>query len=367
LPLHVKIAKLLDRDWRNVSQATEKMRERATRFSATVRAFMRVLLTGGSGFVGSYVAEQLAALGHTVRALVRPHSDSKLLKTLKNVEFAPGAVEDRASLQAAVRGVDAVVHVAGLVKARRPEDFFAVNAEGTQNLLAAAEAHAPVLRRFVYVSSLSAVGPSPDGKPVPDDAPARPVTHYGRSKLAGEQAVLGAKDRIPVTVIRPPLIYGPRDRETLAFFTSVKRGVLPVLGDGTNTLSVVYGEDCAAAIVRATVTNGPSGRAYFVDDGSVYVWRDALAEVEKAMGRRAFFRLGLPMPAVVVAAAATQLYGKVTGTAQMLTLDKLNELKQRHWVCEGTGARRDLGWQPRTTWHDGVAKTVAWYQQAGWL
>ena len=328
---------------------------------------MRVLLTGGSGFVGSYVAEQLDALGHTVRALVRPTSDSKFLKTLRNIEFAPGAIEDRASLDAAVRGVDAIVHVAGLVKARSPEEFFAVNTEGTKNVLAAAEARAPGLKRFVYVSSLSAVGPSPDGKPVPDDAPPRPVTHYGRSKLAGEQAVLGAKDRIPVTVIRPPLIYGPRDRETLAFFTSVKRGVLPVLGDGSNTLSLVYGEDCAAAIVRATVSDGPSGRTYFVDDGEVYVWRDALAEVEKALGRRAFFRLGLPMPAVVVAAAATQLYGKVTRTAQMLTLDKLNELKQRHWVCEGSGARRDLGWQPRTTWPDGVVKTVAWYRQAGWL
>ena len=280
MPLHVKIAKTLDPDLWNVVQATLQMRERTLRFSATVRALMRVLLTGGSGFVGSYVAEQLTGLGHTVRALVRPQSDSKLLKTLKNIEFAPGAVEDRRSLDAAVTGVDAIIHVAGLVKARRPEEFFAVNAEGTRILVAAAEAHAPGLRRFEYVSSLSAVGPCPDGKPVPDDAPPRPVTQYGRSKLAGEQAVLAAKDRLPVTVIRPPLIYGPRDRETLAFFTSVKRGVLPVLGDGTNTLSVVYGEDCASAIVRATVTDGPSGRTYFLDDGSVYVWRDALAELE---------------------------------------------------------------------------------------
>jgi len=328
---------------------------------------MRVLLTGGSGFVGSYVAEQLSALGHTVRALVRPRSDSKLLKTLQKIEFAAGAVEDRASLDSAVRGVDAVVHVAGLVKARSPGEFFQVNTEGTRNLLAAAEAHANGLKRFVYVSSLSAIGPSADGKPVPDDAPPRPVTRYGQSKLAAEQAVLAAKDRLPVTVIRPPLIYGPRDRETLAFFTAVRNGVLPVLGDGRNTLSVVYGEDCAAAIVRAAVSDGPSGRTYFVDDGSVYVWRDALAEVEKAMGKRAFFRVGLPMPVVQLAAAATQLYGKVTRTAQMLTLDKVNELKQRHWVCEGSGARRDLGWHPRTSWSEGVAKAVAWYRQCGWL
>jgi len=253
------------------------------------------------------------------------------------------------------------------VKARRPEDFFRTNTEGTRNLLAAAEARAPGLKRFVYVSSLAAVGPSADGKPVGDDALPRPVTQYGRSKLAAEEAVLAAKDRIPVTVIRPPLIYGPRDRETLAFFTSVKSGVLPVLGDGTNTLSVIYGPDCAAACVRAATAGIPTGRTFFVDDGAVYVWRDALAEIEKALGKRAFVRFGLPIGAVKVAAAATQLYGRLTNTAQMLTLDKVNELKQRHWVCEGSGARSELGWQPRTTWRDGVAQTVAWYRHAGWL
>src|SRR3954469_6491662 len=237
---------------------------------------MKIFLTGGSGFLGSYVAEQLAEQGHTVRALVRPRSERKILDRLPRVEFARGAIEDRASLDAAMDGVDAVIHVAGLVKARRPEEFFQVNTEGTKNLLAAAEARAPGLKRFVYVSSLAAVGPSSDGQPVHDDAPPRPVTQYGRSKLAAEQAVLLAKDRLPVTVIRPPLIYGPRDRETLAFFTSVKNGVLPVLGDGRNTLSVIYGEDCASALVRAALSDGPSGRAYFVDDGSVYVWRDAL-------------------------------------------------------------------------------------------
>jgi nucleoside-diphosphate-sugar epimerase len=344
------------------------MQQRAGRFSGSMRALMRVLLTGGTGFLGSYVAEQLDGLDHRVRALVRPTSDLKLLKTLKNVELAQGAVEDAASVDLAAKGVDAIIHVAGLVKARTPDEFFRVNTEGTKNLLAAAQAHAPGLKRFVYVSSLSAVGPSEDGTPVRDDATPRPVSHYGRSKLAAEQAVLAARDRLPVTVIRPPLIYGPRDRETLAFFTSIKNGVLPVLGDGTNTLSVIYGEDCAAAIVQAAVADGVgSGRTFFVEDGAVYVWRDALAEVEKAIGKRALLRVGVPMPVLQMAAAATQLYGKVTRTAQMLTLDKVRELKQRHWVCEGSGARKELGWEPRTNWSEGVAKTVQWYREAGWL
>jgi 2-alkyl-3-oxoalkanoate reductase len=327
---------------------------------------MRVLLTGGSGFLGSFTAEQLAAGGHVVRALVRPRSDKRVLEKLPGVEFAPGAVEDRASLGAAVKGVDAIVHVAGIVKARRPEDFFLVNAQGTRNLLDAAVARG--VGRFVYVSSLSAVGPSVDGSPVRDDADPRPVTHYGRSKLEAERAVLAAKDELHVTVLRPPLIYGPRDRETLAFFTSIRNGVLPMTGDGRNTLSVVYVEDCAAAIVRALeAKDAPSGRAYFVEDGAVYVWRDALAEIEAALGRRAFVRFGMPVGVVKMAAAATQLWGKVTNTAQMLTLDKVNELTQPHWVCSGAGARRELGWEPRVRWAQGVQETVKWYRAEGWL
>jgi nucleoside-diphosphate-sugar epimerase len=327
---------------------------------------MRVLLTGGSGFLGSFTAEQLAADGHVVRALVRPRSDKTVLEKLPGVEFAAGAIEDPASLLPAAENVDAVVHVAGIVKARKPEDFFQVNAQGTKNLLDAAIQRG--VRRFVYVSSLAAVGPSADGTPVPDDAEPRPVTHYGRSKLEAERAVLAAKDRLHVTVLRPPLIYGPRDRETLAFFTSVRNGVLPMTGDGSNTLSVVYVADCAAAIVRALKAEGaPSGRAYFVDDGAVYVWRDALAEIESALGRRAFVRFGMPLGVVKVAAAATQLWGKVTNTAQMLTLDKVNELTQPHWVCSGAGARRDLGWEPRVQWAAGVQEAVKWYRAQGWL
>ena len=328
---------------------------------------MRILLTGGSGFLGSYVAEQLAREGHVVRALVRPKSDKKLLETLPRVEFAPGTIEDAASLAPAMEGVDGVIHVAGLVKARTPEEFFAVNTQGTQNLLDAAQKHAPGLKRFVYVSSLAAVGPSLDGKPVADDAEPHPVTHYGRSKLAGERAVLALKDKLPVTVIRPPLIYGPRDRETLAFFTSVSRGVLPLLGDGQNTLSLVYGEDCASACVKALTASIPSGRTYFVEDGNVYVWKEALAEVEKALGKRAFVRVGLPLGVVKVAAAASELWGKVTNTAQMLTLDKVNELKERHWVCSGDGARKELGWAPGVQWPQGVAQAVAWYRKERWL
>ncbi len=328
---------------------------------------MRVLVTGASGFLGSHVAEQLAAEGHDVVALVRSTSSRRVLDRVPRIRFALGAVEDAASTARAVEGVDAIVHAAGLVKARSPAEFRAINVTGTENLLAAARAHAPGLRRFVFVSSLAAVGPSHDGKPVSSDRTPSPVTHYGRSKLEAERAALAAKGDLPVTVVRPPMIYGPRDSETFAFFQTVSRGVLPLVAGGENTLSVVYVGDAASACVRAIFADVPSGRAYFVEDGTVYRWRDMLADVERALGKRAWVRLSLPFAVIQAAAVASEAYGRATGKAVMLTRDKLNELGAPHWVCDASDTRRELGWQPEVGWAEGTRRAASWYRSEGWL
>lgn len=328
---------------------------------------MKVLVTGGSGFLGSYIADQLSREGHTVRALVRKSSNRKFLEKLDRLEFAEGAVEEADKVDEAMKGVDAVIHSAGLVKARTPEEFRTINVQGTVNLLDAAKKHAPGLKRFVFISSLAAVGPSFDGKPVSGSQDANPVTHYGRSKREAENLVRAERARLPVTIIRPPLVYGPRDNETFAFFQSVSRGVLPILGDGLNTLSVIYASDAASACVRAIEADVPSGNAYFVDDGVAHVWREALADVELAVGRRARLRFGLPLGVVAAAALGSELYGRLRNKAVMLTRDKVNELKQPHWVCSSDDTRKDLGWKSEVGWREGTSLAAKWYQDNGWL
>jgi nucleoside-diphosphate-sugar epimerase len=328
---------------------------------------LKVLVTGASGFLGSHIAEQLSQAGHEVVALVRKSSNRKFLETLPNVTFAYGAVEDAPAVDEATRGVDAIIHSAGLVKARTARDFELINVDGTKNLLAAAKKHAPGLKRFVFVSSLAAVGPSLDGAPVGIDRAPQPVTHYGRSKLRAEQAVLAAKDELPVTVIRPPMIYGPRDNETFAFFQTVSRRVLPYLGDGNNTLSIVYAGDCAAACVCAIFADVPSGSAYFVEDGKVYVWKEMLAELERVLERRAFLRLPIPFYVLRGAAVASEAFGRLSGKAVMLTRDKINELSAPHWVCDAQRTRTELGWAPQVEWSEGAKRAAAWYRQEGWL
>ncbi|WP_437956361.1 NAD(P)-dependent oxidoreductase [Sorangium sp. So ce119] len=329
---------------------------------------MKVLVTGASGFLGSHVAEQLVQKGHGVVALVRRSSSTKFLSSLRGVELAYGAIEDAESVRRAVvdAGVDAIVHSAGLVKARDEAEFFRVNVGGTRNMLDAAKA-APSMKRFVFVSSLAAIGPSLDGRPVAPDARPAPVTRYGRSKLEAERLVLAEKDALPVVVLRPPMIYGPRDQESFAFFQSVARRFLPMLGDGKNTLSVIYASDAAAACIRALESDVPSGRAYFIDDGRVYVWRDMLADVESAIGARAFVRVGVPFSLMRGAALASEGMSRLTGKPVMLTRDKLNELSASHWVCDSGEARRELGWEPQVSWAEGTRRAVAWYREHGWL
>jgi nucleoside-diphosphate-sugar epimerase len=325
------------------------------------------LVTGGSGFLGSHVVERLARAGRPVRALVRRSSDTSFLRTLPNVELAEGAVEDRASVTRALEGVTGIVHAAGLVKAKGPDDFMRVNHGGTENLVQAALAHPGSIRRFVLVSSLAALRPSDaSGTPVPEDAEPRPVTAYGKSKLAAERAILAHKDRLSVVILRPPAIYGPRDREILTFFKSIKLGILPLLGSTQNKLSMIYGSDCAAACAAALDRELVSGSAYHVDDGSVHTLEELIVLAEKAMGKKARFRFHLPRRLVETAAFGSELYGRATNRAVMLTRDKLNELFEQ-WVCDSSRARRDLGFQPEVSFEDGVHRTMAFYRDAGWL
>ncbi len=328
---------------------------------------MRILLTGASGFLGSHIAEELDQQGADVRALVRPTSDTRFLERLGHVTLVPGALSDEDSLLAATEGVDGIIHAAGLVKARRPADFYRTNEQGTANLLAAAKRNAPNIRRFVLVSSLAVMGPSKDGRPVPAGADPNPVTHYGRSKLAAERAARAEAQALPVTIIRPPMIYGPRDREILPFFKSVQLGLLPLTGSPSSCLSAIYAADCAAACIKALEANVPSGSAFFVEDGCLETLEGLIAHIENAIGRRAWLRVPVPRFLMYGAALGSELYGRVRGIAVMLTRDKLNELLAPHWVCDSAEAQIALGWKPRISFEEGTRLTGAWYRREGWL
>jgi 2-alkyl-3-oxoalkanoate reductase len=326
---------------------------------------MTTLLTGGSGFLGSHIAEQLSARGEPVRALVRASSNTKLLKGLAGVETVSASFDDVASLTRALSGVKRVIHAAGLVKAKTNDEFHRVNAQGAINLLEAVR-QTPGIERLVLVSSLSVAGPSEDGKPIPVES-FNPVTHYGRSKLAAERAYQAAKADVPITIIRPPLIYGPRDQECFAFFKAVQLGVFPFMGSLDRGFSATYAGDCAAACIAAAFKSVPSGSTYFVEDGATQSLGQLIGHIEKAMNKRAWLRIPVPRKALEVAAFGSEIFGKLTDQAVMLTRDKCNELYASHWVCDATTTRKDLDWQPQMTFEKGAKVTLDWYRANNWL
>ncbi len=299
-----------------------------------------------------------------MRALVRRTSNTKHLQTLAHVKMAEGSVEDAASVDAAVSGTDAIIHCAGLVKARNEAELSRVNVDGTRNLIEAAKKHG--VKRFVLVSSLEASGPSRDGKPVAVDQE-RPCTAYGRSKLAGEKAALAEKDSVRVVVLRPGAIYGPRDVEILEAFKSVKRGLMPTIAGGRALGSFVWGPDCAAACIRALEADVASGSVYFVDDGGPAVTqREFLEMVEDALGKRALVRVSLPKGFLKTVALGVEAFGKASGKAVMLTREKADMLLQ-DFVSDSSATQRELGWKPEVKLGDGVRRAVTWYRENGWL
>jgi nucleoside-diphosphate-sugar epimerase len=327
---------------------------------------MRVLVTGASGLLGSHVAELLSERGTQVRALVRKTSDRRHLATLRNVELFEGSVEQPDRVREAVDGVDAIIHAAGLVKARNTDEFFATNVGGTSNLIDAARRRGRPLDKFVYVSSLEACGPSSDGTPVPAEQE-NPLTRYGRSKLAAEKVVLSAKDQVPSVILRPGAIYGPRDREILAVFQTIKRGLLPLVAGGAAKAVWIYATDCAEACIRAIDAPVAGGRSYFVDDGCGPLdQRQLFDDAERALGKKALVRANLPTPLVQQIARGVEVFGRITNRPVMFTREKANMLIQ-HWVCSSEETRKDLGWEPRVRWADGIRRTMTWYRENGWL
>jgi nucleoside-diphosphate-sugar epimerase len=322
---------------------------------------MKALVTGATGFVGSHLAEALRSRGDDVTALVRSPAKAAALRPL-GVRVVRGDLDDHDSLARAVEGQDVVFHVAGLVAARDEAEFLRCNRDGTANLVAAA-ARAQV-SRLVYVSSMAAGGPAERGRPLAGTEPPRPVTAYGRSKLEGEAVVRAGT--LPWVIVRPPTVYGPRDREVLKVFRMARWGVAPVFGDGSQELSAVHGADLADALVAAGTAATTPGKVYYACHPEVVTSAELVRAVGRAMGRPV--RL-VPIPHALGRSmlGVTELAARLAGQTTILTRDKANEFFQAAWTGDPGPLTRDSGWRAKHDLPSGLADTYRWYQSAGWL
>ncbi len=330
---------------------------------------MKVLLTGASGFLGSHTAECLVQHGYQVRCLVRPSASLNFIKEFTSaLELIEGSLENTSSLQQAVAGVDAIIHCAGLIKARTSTDFFNTNASGTLSLLEAARKTTPCLRRFILVSSLAACGAALNNfQPTSGEILPQPVSNYGRSKLQAEVNAIKYAEAFPVTIIRPSIVYGPRDLSMLTLFKAFNRGIIPLIEGGAGAVSTIYVRDAAQALVKAVAAEVPSGNAYFLEDGRTMTWRERYSIWSQAILTGKNIKIPVPNLFLGLTAWANECYGALTKKTVFLTRDKLRELQQTYWVCSSAAASQDLSWKAAVSWVEGSKLTYQWYKKEDWL
>jgi nucleoside-diphosphate-sugar epimerase len=319
------------------------------------------LVTGATGFIGSHLAERLVAAGMEVRCLVRPSSSRRYLP-LSSVVLVEGDLATGRGLSEACGGADVVFHLAGATKARHIADYYRGNVEATASLVRAST-NVP---RLVHVSSLAAVGPSPDGLPLTEDATPHPLTHYGKSKLLGETIVRDSALCSRSVIVRPPVVYGPRDTDILPLFRAAARGFLPVIGGGERWFSAVYVKDLVEGLLAAAQCPAAAGRTYFIAHPRPVTWSEWGAQAAALLGRRAR-TVTAPRRLAWAVGLGGEAWSWISGRPGILSREKIAEAGCRYWTCDPARAAGELGFRAPTDLRQGMTETLAWYREAGWL
>ncbi len=318
-----------------------------------------ILVTGGGGFVGSHLVEHLLARNLPVRALLRRSGGFENT----SVDVVRGDLLRAEGLRAALEGVDTVIHIAGVTKALATADYYAGNVTATENL-ARAIASAGREIRTVHVSSLAAIGPSLDGVPVAEDAEPHPLTNYGKSKLEGERAM---RRILPdAVVVRPPVVYGPRDTDVFEMLRSINKGIMTPIAGGERWFSAIYVKDLAEGLHAAAIARGAEGRTYALAHRTAVSWSELGAIAATIMNRKPRV-VTIPVPVARMAGLGGELWSQVTRKPGIISREKIAEALCQYWTCETGRAKAELGFEAKTPLAEGLAATLSWYREAGWL
>lgn len=333
---------------------------------------MKALVTGATGFIGSTLVEELDTLGFEVFALMRRGSSSANLEGLK-FKSVEGDLSNQESLNRAVQNMDYVFHLAGATTAQNRAAFFEANAAGTARLAKAVAEYQPRLTRFVYVSSLAAAGPATSLTPRSESEENKPVSTYGQSKLQGEKELLPYLDIFPVSIVRPPMVYGPKDKGVFVMVQTVAKNVMPILRGSTDGghkyYSAIHAKDLCRGVVQAAVVSrdkAPSGEIFYLSGDGIYTYLDIMTTIAEKLNCDPL-RINIPKFVVKVLAAGLSGAGLLTRRTFPLNLDKVNEILPDYWICSNQKAKRVLGFAPEFDLSSGMAHSIEWYKRQKWI
>ena len=331
---------------------------------------MKILITGASGFIGSFIVEEALKKGFDTWAAVRKSSSKEYLKD-ERINFIELNLSSKAQLIEQLRGhdFDYVVHAAGVTKCLNKQDFHRINTEGTKNIIDAILELQMPLKRFVFVSSLSVFGAIKEQQPYDEiretDIP-QPNTEYGRSKLAAEKYLESLGSRVPYIILRPTGVYGPREKDYFMMAKSIKQHSDFAVGYKRQDITFVYVSDVVQAIFLA-LDKGENGRKYFLSDSEVYQSTTFSDLIHEELGRPWWIRITAPVWVLRIITFCGEYIGKMTGKVTALNNDKFNILRQRNWRCDIQPAIDELGYKPTVKLAEGVRRSIKWYKEQGWL
>ena len=335
-----------------------------------------VLVTGASGFVGQHLVRRLIERGCRVTCLVRAASHIDELRS-SGAQLVMGDVTDRTGIERALADlVPASCSIwPGLVRALRTVDFVRVNTGGIESVAAACADRINNPPRLVVVSSLAAAGPCDVDLPrVEEDSPS-PVSAYGRSKLAGELAAARYAERGSISIVRPPIVFGPGDRAVLEMFRPIARwGIHAVPGRGEQRFSLIYVSDLVEGLLLAAEKgerlqlNGSSGQGiYFMSGQDNPAYAELGQAIAAALGKKRAAVVHVPRVILQVVGLCNDTMAKIRQRPCWLSSDKIAEALAGSWMCSSAKAHTQLGWSPAATLAERLHETAQWYRQAGWL
>ena len=326
----------------------------------------KILITGASGFVGSWIIAEALKRDLNVYAGIRATSDRTYLQD-ERIQFIDLSYTDETILKQQLQEArfDYIIHNAGVVRALKSETFYTVNCGYTKALIDAVAITNYQPRKFTYMSSLAACGSAPDlpGSRITGDIQMNPPTHYGKSKQCAEDYLCQAT--LPFIILRPTAVYGPRDKDILKLFKGIKAGIAPLIGAKESKLSFIYVKDLARLVLDSTLSS-IENKVYPVSDGEAYIGNAFHKKVAATMNKKAMYPK-IPMPVIAGIARISQLKSRLTKVPDTFDVDKVNELKARNWLCDITELKKDFNFAPHSSLEDSLGETYEWYKKHNWI